>query len=42
MNASLKIEEPLSALKDSFVEKYISHYYGEIKNSLFFGNTTTK
>jgi hypothetical protein len=44
MNASLKIEDPPSALalKDSVVERYISHYYGEIKNSLFFGTATNK
>lgn len=42
MNTSLKIEESTSTLKDSIVEKYISHYYGEIKNSLFLDNSTSK
>ena len=31
----MKVEESSSSLKDSIVEKYISHYYGEVKNSLF-------
>lgn len=35
MNTSLKVEETVSTLKDSVTEKYIAHYYGELKNSLF-------
>jgi len=42
MNSSLKMDEPSSTLKDSVVEKYISHYYGEIKNSLFLDNNNAK
>ena len=33
MNPGLKVEE--SSLRDSVVEKYISHYMGEMRNSLF-------
>lgn len=42
MNSSLKMEEGVSTLKDSITEKYISHYYGEIKNSLFLDNNNAK
>ena len=42
MNSTLKMEEPVSTLKDSITEKYISHYYGEFKNSLFLDNTNPK
>ena len=31
----MKVEESVSSLKDAIIEKYISHYYGEIKNGLF-------
>ena len=42
MNASLKPEEGISTLRESIVEKYVSHYYGEIKNGLFLDNSGTK
>jgi hypothetical protein len=35
MNSSLKMEEGASTLRDAVSPKYIAHYSGEIRNSLF-------
>lgn len=42
MNSSLKMEESVSTLKESIGEKYISHYYGEVKGSLFLDTNNPK
>lgn len=41
MQTSSKIDDH-SGLKDALALKYISHYKGEFKNSLFFDLTNTK